>query len=114
RRSDVEDAVARPDTRQRPRDLDQSLVGARRRLEEPALPRGGDRLVDRREAGELLARDELAEQRCPGNGALERLRLRVAAKDEAVRAPDELLVGELGELEVCPEPIVHGGAMVVS
>src|SRR5439155_26247955 len=103
RRADVEHAVARPDARQRPRDLDQALVGSRRRLEEPALARGSKRLVEREEALELFARDELAEQGRARDLALERSRLRLAAEDEAVRAADELLVGELGELEVRQE-----------
>ena len=108
RRTDVEHALARTDPRERPRDLDRPLVRPRWRLEEPLAP-GRDRVVEGREAPELVALDELSEERRPRHGALERGGLRVTAEDEPVGAADELLVGEAGELEVRLQAVVHDG-----
>jgi plastocyanin len=69
-----------------------------------------ERLVERRELLELRAPHELAKQRGARDPAPKRGRLGVAPQDEPVRATDELLVGEVGELEVRLQPVVHGGS----
>jgi uncharacterized cupredoxin-like copper-binding protein len=108
RGADVEDALARPHPRERPRDLDRPLVRPRRRLEEP-IPACRERLVERRELLELRAGDELAKERGARNPALERGRLGIAPQDEPIGAPDELLVREVRELEMRLQPVVHRG-----
>ena len=113
RRPDVQDAPRALDAGERPGDLDCALVRSGRGLEEPrrlaCRERSRDGVVERTQLGELLARDELRHERRPRDLPLERVRLGIAAQDEPVRAPDELLVRELRELEPSGQPVVHSG-----
>src|SRR5229473_5518717 len=120
--ADIEDSGLAAVPRQAPRDLDRTFIAPNRRaqlarsLAGAARPRSeGDRVVEGTYAPELLARDNVPNQRrareCPflqpRDGVRERVGLRITTQREPVQPSDELLVREGGELEFSREAGIH-------